>query len=68
MTQKQNEVKELGAGAAEKQEQVNRCKQGALLQRVLHANLQLLSHLNPPSLMLEFACRAVLLDKCPIQR
>jgi hypothetical protein len=30
MAQKQAEVKQLGAEAADKQEQVNRCKQGAL--------------------------------------
>lgn len=31
MVQKQAEVKQLGADAAEKQEQVNRCKQGAMV-------------------------------------
>lgn len=39
MAQKQSEVKQLGADAAEKQDQVNRCKQGALQQLSLRSNV-----------------------------
>lgn len=40
MAQKQQEVKQLSAAAAEKQEQVNRCKQGTLLQLIVHVDPQ----------------------------
>lgn len=62
MAEKQAEVKQLGDDAAEKQEMVDKCRQGALQQRAPRMGMPVCSIFSMRHLLTPSSCRAVILE------